>query len=619
MIPRTFSQDAIRRSPDLDRVLALPRRSQPGPARLAAMVGLVEERLRRPDRPPGSACGCLRDLGRRRCLDRLLPVQGWALWEAGLAGGLLGPIGVGRGKTALNILAPMVVPDCRLAALLVPPGLVEQLIAEYRAWAEHFLVPSLVVPGAGGAPDRGWFCAGRPALHVVTYSRFSRAEATDLLDRLGPDLVVADEAHCVRNRTAARTSRVMRYFAGRPGVRLCCWSGTLTARSLRDFAHLSAHALGDGSPLPVDPDEVDRWAAAVDPSDWPAPAGALRALGRSGEGVRDAVRRRVVETEGVVASSSASGAEAAIVLRERRPPPMPDSVREMVAGLRATWTRPDGEELVDALSAARCAREMACGFYYRWRFPGNPDRRDVDAWFAARKAWHRELREKLRAAAPHLDSPLLCARAAIRAYARDYVGDLPTWRAEAWPRWRDLRDSVDHVTEAVWVDRWLALDAAAWASGTRGIAWYEHDAFGRAVAEAADLPLHGGGAGAEERIRAEDGSRSVVASVRCHGSGRDGLQRLFSEQLVANPPGAGDAWEQLLGRLHRSGQEADEVVTHVYRHTPEMRDAVDRALREAKYVEGITGARQKLLAADVEWELTQWPGRGTMPETREED
>lgn len=597
MIPeRAFGigpRDAVRGSPDLDRVASLERRPPLDLAstRGAALVELMTGRLRRPN----VKCGCA-SLGRHRCIDRLLPAQAWALYEAGLAGGLLAPIGVGHGKTLLDILVALVVPDCRVAALLIPPGLVAQFAAEYLAAREHFQVPSLVLPGGAG----GHIAPGRPALHVVPYSRFSREEMTDYLERLRPDLIIADEAHALKNAGSVRTGRFLRYFAAHPETRLCAWSGSLTSRSIQDFAHLSAFALGDGSPLPLDPDEVKAWASAVDPSDWPAPPGALRRLAAGAEDVRDAVARRIVETRGVVATrGSVTG--ASIVLRERRPPAMPEELSGLIRDLHASWTRPDGEELVLALDVARCARELACGFYYRWRFPGDPPRAIVEEWRAARKAWHCELREKLKSPEPHLDSPLLCAKAAIR-HAAGYVGDLPTWESRAWARWRDVRDTVRHETEAVWVSDYLVRDAAAWASRARGIVWYDMDAFGRAVAESAGLPLHSGGADAEARIRAERGDRSIIASIRSHGTGRDGLQYLFAEQLVANPPSSGDAWEQLLGRLHRQGQRADEVVTHVYRHTADLRDALDRALELAKFIEGITTSQQKLLAADVEFD-----------------
>jgi hypothetical protein len=151
----------------------------------------------------------------------------------------------------------------------------------------------------------------------------------------------------------------------------------------------------------------------------------------------------------------------------------------------------------------------------------------------------------------------------------------------------------------VWVSDYLAEDAASWAKKNLGIVWYDADAFGERLAKISGLPKHGGGPDGEERIRAEKGDRSIVASIKAHGTGRDGLQYLYREQLVACPPASGDTWEQLVGRLHREGQTADEVVTHVYRHTEELRAAIDKALEQARYVQGTTRSLQKLLISDV--------------------
>lgn len=599
---RAAFKPGVGRSPDLDRVLALARRPplDLSSARARATVELVTRRLRRPDRPPGAACGC-RAMGRGYCYEELLPAQAWALWEAPLAGGLLAPVGVGDGKTGLDVLMARAMPGVRCAVLLLPPGLVVQFEADYLAWAEHFTVPTLVLPD-GRAVLRE---PGAPVLRVVPYSRFSREESTALLEEFAPDLVLADEVHRLKSAASVGTGRFLRYFAANLSTRLCGWSGTITSRSIKDFAHLLAFALGESSPLPLDPAEVESWASAVDPSDWPAPEGALRALREPGDGgVVEAVGRRVAWTFGVVSTASSDRVGASLAFSERAPPPTPPAVSEAVRELRRTWSRPDGEEFVQALEVAACARQLACGFFYRWRFPRGETAEQVEAWRLARAAWHRELRERMRDPAPGMDSPLLLSKAAIRWSAGDR-GDL-AWDSSAWPEWRELRDTVRPETEAVWVDDWLARDAAAWARESRGALWYEHGAFGRRAAELAGLPLHGGGPGAEERLRAEDGRRSCVLSIRAHGTGRDGLQRLFSRQLVANPPADAGVWEQLLGRLHRVGQAADVVQTLVYRHAREMRDAVDRALELAKYVRGIKGLpgeSVKLLRADVEWDL----------------
>lgn len=596
------SRGKVRDSDELRRVCMLFRRPPvelDGSTQGEALAELMTSRLARPPRE----CACAA-MG-RPCITRLNAMQGWALYEAPLAGGLVGNIGVGHGKTLLDILMIMVIPGAKLALLLIPPGQRDQLLRDFKAVAEHFHVPSLIMG------NDGTIIPGRPVLHVVPYSQFSRPESTSLMESLKPDLIISDEGQNLRHRATARTGRVLRYFVAHPNTRLCVWSGTLTAKSIKDFAHLSALALGEGSPLPLDPSVVEEWAGAVDPSEWPAPAGALWKLSvdasermrTEGGDIRQVMHRRLIETRGVI-STKGGAVDATINIFDRVPPKMPKKLETMLYDLRQGWLRPDGEELVDILAVAKSARELACGFYYRWRFPKMEPVALIEEWFEKRKAWHRELRDQLKQRSEHLDSPLLLAKAAIRAWHDPpYVGDLPVWYSETWRDWRDIRDKVYHESEAVWVDDYLARDAAKWCEEHRGIVWYEHDAFGRKVAELSGLEMHGGGPGAEAKILGIDGKASIIASIKSHGTGRDGLQRIYREQLVANPPSGGDAWEQLLGRLHRLGQDADEVDTYVYRHTPEMREAIDKAVRYAKYIEGITGNHQKLLASTCNFPL----------------
>lgn len=602
------SRSAVTASEELERILAIPRRPQVDLDGVtgAAFVKLMTDRLRR-HRTDGCACASYG----RACIKELRPAQAWALYEAPIARGVFAPIGVGHGKTGLDILMAGVIPNCKLAILLIPPGSRDTVKNEYLLWREHFKVPSLVMG------ETAFIVPGMPALHVIPYSILSRPESTAILEKMRPDLIISDEGHRLRHRDTAGTGRLLRYAAAHhETTRLCIWSGTFAKGSIKNFAHLLAFALGENSPLPLDPNIVDEWAPAIDPSDWPAPAGALKKLVAPGESLYTAVHRRMVETCGFVATRE-SAIDASINIMERKPPSIPEVISKNLVDFRKTWIRPDGEEIVDALEASRVLRELACGFYYRWKFPHNEPEELILEWFDRRQAWHRELREKLKRPAPHLDSPLLCANAAIRFYRR-MAGEavdstLPQWAAETWPAWYEIKDSVYHETEPVWLDDYLARDAAAWAAEHRGIVWYQHEAFGRRVAQlgefaihgGAAFAMHGGGIDAEKRILAETGKVSIIASIKSHGSQRDGLQRKFKTQLVANPPSSGDDWEQLLGRLHRIGQEADEVDAWVYRHTSEMAEAIDRAVEQAKFVRGVMGSAQKLLVASVNFPLAQ--------------
>lgn len=612
---RLGCRPAVGPSPDLTRVLALPRRPrvniEDGDARAAALVALMTERLGR-DRG-GERCKC-EALG-RACILELKPVQAWALWEASVVGGLSGLIGVGHGKTGLDILAPMVVRDCKVAVLLIPPGLRDQLVRDYLAWREHFRVPSLVMDDGRD----GHIVPGAPVLHVVPFSRLSRPESTALLDGLNPDTFVIDEADQLSNPGAARTGRVLRYLQGRAErglpTRYLWWSGTPTKTSIKDYAHHSAFALGEGSPVPIDPDVVAEWALAIDPSEWQAPIGALAALCAPGEHIYDGFNRRLVETRGVV-TTVGGAVSVPLFMRERKVDP-PAVIVDLLKTLRdpdavGGWTRPDGEEFMDALSVQACARQLACGFYYRWKYPRGESEELIERWFAARKAWHAEVREKLKRPRAHLDSPLLCQNAARRYHGETILvegddfamHDGPVWAAQHWPAWAELRDQVQPEPEAVWVDDFLVSDAAEWAHAHKGVVWYTHGAFGRRLEQLSGLPRFGGGKDAAVEILQEDGSRSVIASVKAHGRGRDGLQWRFREQLFTTPLTDGSDWEQLLGRLHRVGQAAASVEGWVYRHTQELRAALDTAHRRASYVQGTMGTLMKLLSLDCDFRMS---------------
>ena len=197
-----------------------------------------------------------------------------------------------------------------------------------------------------------------------------------------------------------------------------------------------------------------------------------------------------------------------------------------------------------------------------------------------------------------MDSPKLLMDATKRYYA-GYSGELPTWRAESWPDWFEVRDKVEPESEAVWLSDFAAEDCVKWAKENAGIVWYGHRSFGARVAKLGNLSFFGAGTDASLQILQESGKRSIVASIKAHGTGKN-LQ-VFNQNLIANPPSDGGAWEQLLGRTHRFGQTKD-VTTYVYRHTPELKDCISNAESYANYTYGITGQAQKLLYANKEWQ-----------------
>lgn len=598
----SVSGKEVGQSRDLARVLELPRRARPDAATLdrfrAELSYLQKLNLK---------CECRSKFG-RKCADRLNDTQAWGAHEIAEQGGLLGPISVGDGKTLLDLLAAMLVKDCKVAVLFIPPQLRDQMrLVDWAFYGQHWNLPNL--------GDGTWFDAKKPTLHIISYSALSGAKNSDVLERTKPDLIIADEAQFLRNATAARTKRFNRYMRAHPETRFCCWSGTLTTKSIKDYAHLSEFALREGSPAPLHWPTVEEWSGAIDPSDWPTGIGALSALCDPGEHVRDGYRRRLESTGGVVSSPATMSCSASLVFSERHTV-APKAVMEAIHALAMTWTRPDGEELITGLDVHRCAKELSAGFYYHWVWPRG-ETEDVKArWLNVRKEWHREMREKLKQSREFMDSPLLLVRAAIRWHEgyehirRDDNGKeqgrelipphstrspQPTWDSACWPEWREVRDTAKPETEGVWIDDWLARDCAAWCRENVGICWYEHDLFGKRVAQLADAPLFGAGPEARAALLGERGTRSIVASIRSHGTGKN-LQ-MFSRNLLGNQFSDAATGEQLLGRTHRQGQEADTVTVEVYLHTPIVIDALARARNLAQYIQDTMGGSQKLLRA----------------------
>jgi hypothetical protein len=376
--------------------------------------------------------------------------------------------------------------------------------------------------------------------------------------------------------------------------------------------HLSAVTLRDGSPVPVEPSEILAWASALDPlkdGSYRTPVGALRKLCIDGEPVRSGFRRRLVETPGVVTTADAH-LPIRLTLTRRQlvmSPRVVEALDSVRAGIRPDWMGPEsglhlapgeGEELTEALDVATCASQVACGFFYRWKFPHGEPETLIKEWFTRRQSWNREVREMLKYRSDNLDSPKLLRDAAERYLRGDpNAPETPTWHSQAFRPWQEIENEVYHEQETIWLDDFMANDAIAWAAASPGIVWFDHVALGHRIADLGGLPYFGEGKKAEEEIEKERGDRSIAASISAHHRGRN-LQGAFARNLVANPPSSGKLWGQLLGRTHRYGQKADVVMCDVYLHCGEFRGAYGQAMRRVEYTYQTTGETNRLLFAE---------------------
>ena len=575
-------------SEDLTRILALPERVPPTHEEQVEMARQMTAFLAIENK----ACKCaeLRPGVKDPCIRQLLPVQGWYLHEA-MGGGVLGHLAAGAGKTLVGILLPMVVPGTRRAALLIPPSLRDAFQTNYQIASQHFRVPNL----AGGT----LFYPDRPVLRVLAYSELSHAKCATWLKAHAPDMIIADEAHFLKDKKATRVGRFLRFFIELPDTKFFCHSGSLTTRSLSDYGHLSALSLKEGSPLPIDPRTLEDWCQALDPEPrqgFQKPAGQLRQLCANHlETVRSGFRRRLLATRGVVATSDAE-LPTKLLIRARTPA-IPPTLAEMLETTRTREKRPDGEELVEKMEVVACVKQLATGMYLRWKYPRGEPVELIDKWFEKRQAWNREMRQKLLYRRDNLDSPGLLRDAAERALTG--AKDGPVWKAEHWEAWKEIEDQVKPVGEAVWVSDYLLKDATAWALESPGIVWVGHPDFGHKLAKVSGLQYFGAGKEAEVAIVRQKGDRSIIASMKAHSTGRD-LQYAFSRNLIVDVFSDDGLFEQLAARTHRFGQPKEQVTVDVYQQLPEWKDSWERVRELSTYVYETSRTLHRVLYAELE-------------------
>ena len=92
--------------------------------------------------------------------------------------------------------------------------------------------------------------------------------------------------------------------------------------------------------------------------------------------------------------------------------------------------------------------------------------------------------------------------------------------------------------------------------------------------------------------------RLIIASISAHGTGKN-LQH-FQEQFFLQWPRPAKVCEQVLGRLHRTGQKADNLVVNTCFTQPFDHMLFAASLNDALYIQQTLGSQQKLLIADYD-------------------
>lgn len=504
---------------------------------------------------------------------------------------------VANGIVIHNTLTSMLgflVLEAKRPLLLVPAKLVDKTRRDMHALRKHWLIP--------------------PYVRILSYELLGREQSAKTLEEIAPDVIIADECHKLRNTGAAVTRRVKRWLEAHPDTKFVGLSGTVMKRSLHDYYHLAAWALKVTNPTPTDFNDRMGWAAVIDEKknksteaiEAKVAPGALinfcddeeRSLYRTDpiKAVRSGYRRRLVETPGVVATQD--GALGMSLIIDSQVVEVPE-IAEAVSMLKRDWKRPDGEPVMDAIEIWRHLREIACGFYYRWN--PTPPRE----WLDARRVWARAVREVLRNNRLGLDSEAPIRRTVLDERRRVAAGELsPSQRRfaaedEALKAWEVVEKTFVPNLEAVWLSKRVVEFAGKWLASEQGICWVEHVEFGRVLSETTGIPYYqrGGLNAAKKPLEDHPPATALIASIASNAEGRN-LQA-WNKNLIVSPPTSGAVWEQLLGRTHRDGQEADEVIATLVITLTEQAAAFERARADARAISDTLGQEQKLAYADV--------------------
>ncbi len=478
----------------------------------------------------------------------LRPLQALALAEAASYEGAVVLLPVGQGKTLVSYLLPTVM-EAKRPLLIVPGKLYHKTQVEFRQLDEHWMRPKNLV--------------------ITTYERISTQP--ELLNDLKPDLIIADESHKLKNKKATCTKRVWKYWHDSEDLKFVPMSGTLAKRSFFDWWHLQLMALPDElCVLPFAWNEAELWSCALDEKTKNrVNLGVLEHFGDNIQEAREGYGKLLKKVPGIIASDSAeidSSLSIEIHKFDFK------EINEAIELLNTKWELPDGTEISEATDFWRHSREIANGFYYRWK------EQPPEFWRESRRLFNARVREVLN------NSRKLTSPAQVVESLKDdpIVID-----------WFETKDTFIPETKAVWFTNELIMETI----DRPGLIWYEHKAVGEKLAKyMPTFASQGKNIKTGQSILDFKGDTAAVSiAALCEGFN---LQR-WSKSTVLNCTPTGTVWEQMLGRTHRPGQDADTVEVDILTTTQIQRHDFKQARADAKYIQATTGQKQKLSFADI--------------------
>lgn len=481
-------------------------------------------------------------------------------------------LGVGSGKTLLSFLLTYIFDLPTL--LLCPADLRNNADIEFAKFRKHFNI---------AMPD------------ICSYGQLSVSNFSNYLDKNKPKLIICDEAHKLKSLSSVRTKRLFNYLLENPSTKFIGMTGTVTAKSLHDYAHLFEAALGDRSPIPRDGEDLIIWDEHIAPSDlpnrwqWIELSGLANKYGYKLEGtnkdkkltIQKAYREHLVNSSGVHFSTKPS-IGSSLVLFAKKNIGYPQKLKDLEKEIRASKCLPNGEVFPNDAAESRSLFQIAHGFYYIWDWHGIADHIRFD-WTYARSDWNRGLRAYLSGKyQKNLDAPSL-----VEQRIKNGGHDIPKWLIQSFKSWEKVRDKANPSTIPIWIDDYLINYALNYCLGSNPIIlWYKF----KACADKLRPYIKVYEAGQDIDLKKHHCALSLS-----YATGHN-LQS-WDDNFFLTPMRSGLIWEQALGRTHRQGQASDIVRAAIPQHHTKFVDRLASAIQEAKYIQETTGNLQKLCYA----------------------
>ena len=562
-------------------------------------------------------------------------------------GGILGAIGVGWGKTFVSFKTADLAyaKGKKKILLLIPANCVIKTSVEIPELM-HETALNLPIHMLGGATKakRMKMSKEDSGLFIMSYEQLSLKDSSEVIRNIAPNIIIADECHRLAKPTSTCTMRIGRWMAEFPQTEFCGMSGTLTDKSLYDYAHITQWACKGNAPLPNVASELDNWCELLNSTfsehvqgflfkpliDWAQvnfppnkekeePDYNLTEVAS----LRNAYKKRFASAPGVVSSGDAQVNVSLLMQNNEIKNPQQyqgyDEILTHMQNVDDFMMNPSGEEIEYALHTFKYKYELTSGFFLELYWEDDEIVSDkLKISYAEASMRMQRSREHLEAcqeywasmrrwlqenACEGLDMPSMLEDSMLEHKGRDVGADL--YMKYAYMKSKEFDDLVERAERSHRVCDYKVKSAVDFyqslKKGTGCLFWIHHHELGRWLCEEfqnRDIPFIYADAskkGEYQILNKENAHLPIVASTSSHSTGKN-LQH-FQENYFVQFSRSSKTVEQAIGRTHRQGQKADSLIMNTNFTTEFDHQMFAAVMADSLYV-AQTQNRQKLVYAD---------------------